>query len=281
MSSILTNLPDSTERYSNETVYSVWKGLVSTDQGAASGFSSLVKSLDQHRTVNSHMAVTKPHKPGSSLFSSDRWLVSQVGIALLKHCDRLQYWQSGFLLLHNLHLYGVHYVKWSQPSSRLPPFVPHAPSPCEVVLLAVKICLKVEKVDAALEVLHGSEWIKTSNSEEVSKRTEVLCGVVKKCLERRLLQEAWKCLENIDCGSKIVAGFVNIITNLHNILLQDVLSLGDTSFALNVHQRMRQCKLQCLPTVFSALLQHLCDIKQVCMHVCVCVCVSVLSRILQ
>ena len=265
MSSILTNLPDSTERYSNKTVYSVWKGLVSTDQGAASGFSSLVKSLDQHRAVNSLTAVTESRKPGSSLYPSDRWLISQVGIALLKYCDRLQDWQSGFLLLHNLHLYGVHYVKLSQPSSGLPPFVPHALSPCEVALLAVKMCLKVEKVDAALEVLHGSEWVKTSNGEELSKRTEVLCGVVKKCLEGRLLQEAWKCLENIDYGGKIVAGFLNIITNLHNILLQDVLSLRDTRLALDIHQKMRQCKLQCLPTVFSALLQHLCDKKQVCM----------------
>lgn len=269
VASILTNLPDSSVTYSDKTVHSVWKGVVGTDQRAANSFSSLVKSLDQHRAANSETVLAEPRKPGCSLFPSDRWLVTQVGIALLKRCDHEHDWQSGFLLLHNLHLYGIHYVKLSQPSSTLPPFIPHAPSPCEVALLAVKICLEAENISAALEVMRGCEWIRTSVGEELGKRTEVLCDLAKKCLEGKMLQEAWKCLENVHSGGKVVAGFVNVITNLHNRLLQDVLMLRDTNFALIVHRKMRQCQLQCLPTVFSALLQHLCDKKQVCVIQCV------------
>ena len=251
-------------------MYSVWKGLVSTDQRAANCFSTLLESLDQHRAAKSH-AVSDRHKPGSSLLPSDRWLISQVGIALLKGCDQHQDWQSGFILLHNLHLHGIHYVKLSQPNSSLPPFMLRPPSPCEVALLAVKMCLKMEQINGALEVLRGCEWIKAATDEELIKRTETLCSLAEKCLEAKSLQEAWKCLDNIDCGGKVMAGFVNMVTNLHNKLLQNVLTLKETSFALNVYRKMKHYKLQCLPTVFSALLQHLCDKKQVCVHVCVCV----------
>ena len=200
-------------------------------------------------------------------------MISQVGIALLKGYDRTENWQSGFLLLHYLHFHGIHYVKFSQPPSNLPPFVPHAPSPCEVALLSVKLCLQVDQVDGALEVLRGCDWIKVSTDEELKKRTEMLCGVTKKCLDKKKLQEAWKCLDNIDCA-EIKVECLNMITNLHNRLLQDVLALRETSFALSIHSKMKHCKLQCLPTVFSALLQHLCEKKQV----CACVVVYVNTR---
>ena len=270
VASVLTTLPNSTRSYSRNTVYSVWKGLVSTDQRAANCFSTLLESLDQYRAAKSH-SVSEQRKPGSSLLPSDRWLISQVGIALLKGCDQHQDWQSGFLLLHNLHLHGIHYVKLSQPSSSLPPFVPRPPSPCEVAMLAVKMCLKMKQVTGALEVLHGCEWIKAANDEELIKRTETLCSVAEKCLAEKKLQDAWKCLDSIDCGGKVVAGSINMITNLHNKLLQNVLSQKETSFALTIHRKMKHFKLQCLPTVFSALLQHLCDRKQVCIsYECVC-----------
>ena len=275
VAAILTNLPDSHETYSNKVLYSVWKGMVSTDQRAVNCFRSLLASLDQYRTPRSHTA-NDHHKPGSSLLASDRWLISQVGIALLKGCDQHQDWQSGFLLLHNFHNYGIHYVKLSQPSSCLPPFMPRPPSPCEVALLAVKMCLKMEQVGGALEVLRGCNWIEASNDDELNKRTEMLCSLAEKCLEERMLQEAWKCLDNIDSRGKVLTGFINMVTNLHNKLLQNVLTLRETSFSLTIYRKMKNGKLQCLPTVFSALLQHLCDKKQVCtVQVCVCVCVCV------
>jgi hypothetical protein len=138
-------------------------------------------------------------------------------------------------------------------------------------MLAVKMCLKMKLVTGALEVLHGCEWIKAANDEELILRTETLCGLAEKCLADEMAQDAWKCLDSIDCGGhggKVVAGSVNVITNLHNKLLQNVLSQKETNFALTIHRKMKHYKLQCLPTVFSALLQHLCDRKQVCMRVC-------------
>lgn len=263
VASILTDLPDSTDKNSCDIVYSVWKGIVSAEQRAVSGFSNLVKNLDHHRTAKSLPAM-KQVKPGSSLLPSDRWLISQVAIALLKTCDCHQNWENGFLLLHNLHFYGIHYVKFSQPSSHLPPFQTCPPSPCEVALLAVRMCLEVGQVDGALEVLRGCDWIRASSDDELRKRTDTLCNLTKKCLDVMKLQDAWKCLEKIVCGEKIVVDFVNVVTNLHNRLLQDVLKQQETSFALSIHSKMKHCKLQCLPSVFSSLLQHLCDKKQVC-----------------
>lgn len=241
---------------------------MSTDQRAANCFSTLVKNLDQSRAAKSHL-IPNQGKPGSSLLSSDRWLISQVGIALLIGCDQHGDWQSGFIILHNFHLYGIHYVKHSLPRSNLPPFLSCPPSPCEVALLAVKICMKMKQISGALEVLRGCEWIKAANDVELIKRTETLCSLAGECLELKMLQDAWKCLDSVDCEGKIVAEFVNKITNLHNKLLQSVLSSKETSFALSIHQKMKHCKLQCLPNVFSALLQHLCDKKQVSKCMCV------------
>ncbi len=72
------------------------------------------------------------------LNSHDRWLVGQVGVALLFHCDSTRQWKAGFLLLHCLHINGIHYVNVPPPHSVTP-----TPTPFSIALKAVSICLEV------------------------------------------------------------------------------------------------------------------------------------------
>lgn len=239
------------DNYDSRTVHAVWRAINGSKQKPPNAFESFVTHLG-HSHSNS-----LDRSSENMLGPSDRWLVSQIGIALIKSYEKAKQWQSGFVILHHLHRFGIHYVSLSQPSSGLPPLTPH-PSPCSVALTAVKICLMVDQIPGALEVFKGCKWVKASNSEELHQRTQLLVDLAQKSLEFKMLQEAWKFLEAIDSCS-IPKGFVNVVTNLHNKLLQNVLGLKQTDFALGIFQRMKSLKLQCLPSNFSTLLQNLCN----------------------
>ena len=249
--------------YSGDAASAVWRGVVSSGQKPVSCFFSLLKNLDQHRAAKL-LAQAESRKPGSFLLPGDRWLVSQVGLAILKSCDSQQDWESGFLVLHALHSQGVNYLSVRLLNASLPPFQPVPPSRCEVAMLAVKTCLKCAQVGGALAVLQGCGWIKASNDKDLKIRTEMLCSVAEWCLKEQMLQDVWKCLDNVDLEGKILAGFVYMVTNLYNRLLQEIVTRKDSGFALQIHHKMKHCKLQCLPTVFSSLLQLLTDQQQVC-----------------
>ena len=195
---------------------------------------------------------------GAALTPNDRWLVSQIGIALLKLSEVNQQWQSGFVVLHHLHRFGIHYVNLLEPTSDLPPLQLHTLSPCSVALTAVRICLMVQQIAGALEVLKGCRWVKASNSEELKERTELLVSLTEQCLQGRMYQEAWRCLEAID-SSAVQRNFTQVIANLHNKLLQGILTLKQTDLALSVFSEMHRLRLPCLPSIFSTLLDNLCE----------------------
>ena len=240
--------------YDSRTIYAVWKAINNSKQKPPNAFESLITYLG-----SSHSNLL--NKPSETVLDpNDRWLVSQIGIALIKSCAEAKQWQSGFVILHHLHRFGIHYVSFSQPSSGLPPLTPH-PSPCSVALTAVKICLMVDQIPGALEVFKGCKWVRASNLEELQQRTQLLVDLAQKSLEYKMFQEAWKFLEAIDSGS-ILKSFVTAVTNLHNKLLQSVLVLKQTDFALGIFQTMKALKLQCLPSIFSMLLQNLCNKSQ-------------------
>lgn len=263
VASILVSMPSSHSHYDNQTVYAVWKAISNSKLRSANAFSSFLSSLNQSR-VSMVKSPSSPTPTCSSLFSSDRWLVSQIGIALLKTCEQNQDWQSGFVILHHLHRFGIHYVKLSQPNSNLPP-CSHASSltPCQVALMAVNVCLHIDQVSGALEVFQGCEWIRAANSEELNIRTRMLLEIAEKCFQKKMNQEGWKCLQAIDSGT-IMKQFIHAVSNLHNKLLQALLSTKDTSIALRVYHTMRGKQLQCLPSYFSVLLQNLHNSGQVC-----------------
>ena len=245
--------------YENQIVHAVWKAITNSTQKPPNALSNLMLYLNQNR-ISVASGSAPPSGLGGSLTPSDRWLVSQLGVALLKLYESNQQWQSAFVVLHHLHRYGIHYINLSQPTSGLPPLHPH-PSPCSIALTAVKICLKVQQVSGALEVLKGCKWIKASCPEELRERTELLVTLAQHCLKSRMFQEGWKCLEAIDTGA-LQTRFTAVVTNLHNELLQGILALKQTDFALSIYHSMRGMKLRCLPSVFSTLLQNLCEKDQ-------------------
>ena len=240
--------------YDSRTVYAVWKAINNSKQKPPNAFESFITYLGSSHSNS----LNKPSE--TVLDPNDRWLVSQIGIALIKSCAEAKQWQSGFVILHHLHRFGIHYVSFSQPSSGLPPLNPH-PSPCSVALTAVKICLMVDQIPGALEVFKGCKWVRASNLEELQQRTQLLVDLAWKSLEYKMFQEAWKFLEAIDSCS-IIKPFVTMVTNLHNKLLQSVLVLKQTDFALSIFQTMKSLKLQCLSSIFSMLLQNLCNKSQ-------------------
>ena len=183
--------------------------------------------------------------------------MSQIGIALIKQFETKQRWQDGFVILHHLHHYGIHYVRLSQPHSSLPPLTP-PPTPCSVALMAGNMCLKVGQLTGALEVMRGCQWVKAANMHELAQRTELLTTLAEKCLQANLIKDAWNCLEAVDATS-VLKKFIHLVTDLHNKILQKALEEKDIDFALKVHQRMQVSKLQCLPSNLSSLLQVLCD----------------------
>lgn len=256
VASILVSLPSSQSHYDNKIVHTVWKAVSNSSSHSANAFSSLIFSLLQSRSSST------AHANGGALFGSDRWLISQLGIALLKSCEQNQNWQSGFVILHHLHQFGIHYVKLSQPSANLPPSSPVDHSPCLIALMAVNICLHIDQISSALEVLQGCEWAPAKSGEEVNLRTNVLLEVANKCLQKGMKQEGWNCLKAIETSAN-VKNFVHVITNLHNKLLQISLTFKDIEFSLSVYKNMRQRQLQCLPGYFSLLLQNLISDGQV------------------
>ena len=256
MAAILVSVQSTNSLYDSNTIHAVWKAVTSSPERAANAFSNLLLHLDQFRSATVNAGI------GKSLLACDRWLISQIGIALMRTCEQSQDWQSGFVILHHLHRYGVHYVNYSHPHSSLPPLMPYPPSSCSVALMAVNMCLHVNQITGALEVLRGCEWVKASRSDELEPRTELLCSLAEKCLESKMYQDVWKCLEAVEFCT-VLKKFIHVVTNLHNKLLQSVLATEQSDFALTIYRGMRSAKLQCLPSIFSNMLQSLCDSKQV------------------
>ncbi len=256
VASVLVSFPDSQSCYDNQTVGVVWHAIVNSSLKVANAFSSLLAALAQSR---SH-AFSSP--PQTALLASDKWFVSQIGIGLLKSCAEKEDWQGGFVILHHLHRYGVHYVKLSTPNAELPPCTPDPPTPCSVALLAVSVCLHMDQVSGALEVLQGCEWIEATNPEESLQRTKLLVDMVERLLNLREVENVWKCLQAISSGV-IPSQYCHTVTNLYNKLMQSLLSSKNVSLALSVYRGMWSKKLHCLPSYFSCLLRSLCNNNQV------------------
>lgn len=260
--------PSATAQHTDLLVLSIWETVTNNCKlRKANAFSIFLSHLSQcrqsalHDGDSAHATGTPPL--GSSLLHSDRWLVAQLGIALLRLCERNKEWQSGYVILHHLHRFGIHYVRLSQPPSPLPPLLPTAPSPCSVALTAVNLCLHLEReTHSALEVMRGCEWVEASDGVERDSRTEMLATLTQRCLDSKMLEDAWQCLNAIEQG-EVAAKFVHPVTNLHNKLLQSVLNTQNHQYSVFVFKSMCKAGLQCLPSVFSGLLQLLCDSEQV------------------
>lgn len=267
MASILVDIDTAAAaQHSDLLVLSIWEAITNCKVRVANALHAFLSHLHQCRQSSlrdNDPTCTPVTASPNSFLPTDRWLAAQLGIGLMRMCERKREWQSGFVILHHLHEFSIHYVKMSQPPSCLPPLLPTPPTPCSVALTAVNLCLHVEReTHSALEVMRGCEWVQASNEAERNHRTEMLATLTQHCLNSKMLEDAWKCLNAIEAAG-ISKKFVHPVTNLHNKLLQGVLDTQNQDYAMFVFRAMRTAELQCLPSVFSGLLQLLCDSKQV------------------
>ncbi len=266
MASIVVNMEASaSQQYSNDLVLSIWKAITGCSLRKANTFSSFLTHLNQCRyyAASSRQLLPQGQATPPCLLSSDQWVVSQLGIALMKVCEGSKEWNSGYVVLHHLHRLGVHYVKLSHPPSLLPPLFPCSPSPCAVAITAVNLCLHLEKeTHSAVEVMKGCDWVGACSETERDSRTEMLATLTQRCLDEEMLEDAWLCLEAIS-KEEMARKFAHPVTNLHNKVLQGILESRNHQLALTVFESMKKTDIQCLPSVFSTLLQTLCDTDQV------------------
>lgn len=265
VASVLVDMESTASWYDEPLVLSIWEVLTnSIIRKTSSTFSSFLSHLDQCRSnLRPADGVKRGQHPGSSLLSSDRWLVCQLGIALLRLHEQNEEWQAGFSILQHLHSFDLCYVKLTLPLSTLPPLVSSSPSPCSVALTAVNLCLHTDQgTSSAMEVLRGSDWVEATCTEELCRRTEMIIAVAQNSLNTGMLEDVEKCLDSVS-SEGLLEKFVPLLTDIYNKLLQAVLEARDMQLALRVSGMMKRVKLQCLPSVFSCLLQTLCEGGQV------------------
>ncbi len=200
VTSILVDLQSTTSWYDDSLVLSIWDILATSQaQKPAAAFSSFLNHLDKSRS-SSFNPVNRGGKsgPGSSLLSSDRWLASQLGIALIRLYEQKKDWHGGFSVLQTLHLYKIPYVKLSQPPSNLPILVFSPPTSCGVALMAAGLCLHIHHgTTSAMEVLDSSDWVEAVGEEEELQRLELILSVARCSLEGGMLSDAKICLDKV------------------------------------------------------------------------------------
>ena len=242
--------------YDSLTVQAVWKSVVESDQEPANAFSSLL----------THLKGSAPNVSGKNtetrLSSRDSCLASQVGIALMKKYADVQHWQSAFIILHHLHQFGVHYVTSQPLCLPLPGSESSSLSPCRVAVMAVTVCLMVDQVAGAVEVLNGCHWLPDCRPEEREERTQLFIDVAERCLEVDRFGDCRKCLEEIH-SSLLKSKFFTKVAKLHNGLLNSALRANDVELAQHVYEGIKAANLPCVPANFSLLLEKLCGVEQI------------------
>lgn len=226
-------------------VQAVWRGVLGARVGPTAALGELLSHLRQ--SASGGQDASPPLQP------RDAWLTAQIGIALMGSYEQQREWHAGYTVLQQLHLHGVHYATFSRPPSPLSS--PH-PSPCGVALMAAGFCLHTNRLDGAIEVLRGCDWARQllpSNPEELRVWAEGLRVLAERLLTGGLLEGAWQALEALD-ACPLPQQNQLAVANLHNRLLQQLLSAGQGGVALLVYQKMQEVGLQCLPSAFTALL---------------------------
>ena len=250
MVSILCNLRDSKSTYSTEVVMAVWRAITESEQKPANSFSNF---LEQLKLAQSQV------KEGD-LCPCDHWLAAQLGIALLKMYANIEQWQSGFVILHHLHRYKIHYTVNCKPFAPLPPLTPLPPSPYGVAKTAVTTCLKVGNVEVAIDVMKECEWMNSCSAADQEERTQLLITVAEKCLEALKYKNCCKCLQELTAKGRLFAP----VAKLYNRLLEAVLSANnvDVDLSMCIYRNMNNANFPCVPHNFSLLLEKLCDLLQ-------------------
>lgn len=253
MVSILFNLRDSKSTYSADVVLAVWRAITESEHKPANAFSNLLEQLK----------LTQPPTKDGFLCPCDHWLVTQLGIALLKMYTDTEHWQSGFVILHHLHRYKIRYITNCKPFAPLPPLKSSLPSPYGLAKTAVTTCLRVDNLVVAVDVLSGCDWLSSYSPEEHEERTQLLVTVAERCLEASMYEDCCRCLQELSCLSAKSKHFTPV-AKLHNRLLENTLSASgsDVDLSRRIYSNMNNANFLCVPRNFSLLLEKLCNLLQ-------------------
>ena len=262
VTSILVDLQSTSSWYDDSLVSCLWDILSSCTLRPAAAFSSFLSHLDSSRLSVSH-GFSKL-SPGSCLLSSDRWLVSQLGISLIRLGEQKRDLKMGYSIIQCLRQFGVPFAKLSQPPSNLPLLVYSPPTPCGVTIAVVSLCLCVDNgTSTALEILSSSGAdCGEATPEEACQRAELVLSAAQHGLESEMLQEVASCLEKAIDG-KFPQKLLPQAADLLNKLLSTVLGKRNRGLALRVYESIKTLRLQCRPRSFSLLLKLLREDYQV------------------
>ena len=250
--SILRNLRDtSSPTYCNTIVRAMWSVVTNSNHKPPNAFSSLLEQL------------AGPASSSEDLPLCDRWLASQLGIALLKMYAETQHWQSGFVILHHFHRHNIDYFACRKPIALLPPLKPPHPSLFGLARMAVGTCLRVDSPDFAVQVMKECQWASECSPGERQGREQLVVTVAERCLDSALYEDCYSCLQALDDLSTKNKRFTSV-AQLYNRLLASVLdrSKANVDLGSRVYHTMNGGNFPCLPSNLSLLLGKLCDLLQ-------------------
>ena len=230
--------------YSTYILDEVFKGLTLPRVDTALAFWNIVRSF-QLSLKECPLAV--PH---------DRWLLSQLGAALLLHCEHCCTWEKGFQILYCLHVHGIWYINIPRPVAKLQSYPTHV-SDCSIALAAVNICLKTNNPGAAIQVLNSCGWVKAANTVDASRRMEYMVKLLEHCIRNGQLHDAQKCLTELLDSRESGEHTLQAVNSLGNRLIRLMLRTSQEDSAVEVCNALQTCKVLVPSETFSNLLSCL------------------------
>ena len=244
VASVLVTLTERHMLYSTYILDEVFKGLTLPGVDTALAFWNIVRSF---QLSLKECPLAAPH---------DRWLLSQLGAALLLHCEHYCTWEKGFQILYCLHVHGIWYINIPRPVAKLQSYPTHV-SDCSIALAAVDICLKTNNPGAAIQVLNSCGWVKATNTRDASRRMEFMMKLMEHCIRNGQLHDAQKCLTELLDSRESSEHTLQAVNCLGNRLIRLMLRTSQEDSAVEVCNVLQTCKVLVPSETFSNLLSCL------------------------
>ena len=181
-------------------------------------------------------------------------ILSNLGAALLLHCEHHRAWDKGFQVLYCLHVHGIWYINNPRPIAGVLQRHPLHISDCNIALAAVNICLKTNNPAAAIQVLNCCGWVKASGEEVVLKRAEYVMTLLQHCIRNGVLSDAQKCLTELLDSRESCGHLLQAISSLGNKLVQLMLRTAQEDSAAQVWKTLQNSRVLIPTETFSNLL---------------------------
>ena len=243
VASVLVSLTERQMLYSTCILDEILKGLTLPGVDLALAFWYIVSSFRQCQVSMKGCHTFHGH-----------CLLSNLGAALLLHCECHCAWDKGFQVLYCLHVHGIWYVNIPRPITGVLQRHPSHTSDCNVALAAVNICLKTDNPAAAIQVLNCCGWVKATSDEVAHKRAEYVMKLLQHCIKNGLLSDAQKCLTELLDSRESCGHLLPAVTSLGNKLIQLMLRTAQEDSAAEVWKTLQISRVLIPIETFSNLL---------------------------